>query len=275
MPLTGQLKIQTPNPFYATSGLFLPDALPNDLMGAWFFGKAAGETNAQAAARCSFNRAPGASNLAADRQWPGGVPTFANNYARFENSRLLQTRVADWGIAGGCAFMLCRTMDTTVGFASNDRGFVVGTYGGNTNKGHGFEFADVSSSAARAIDYDTSGVLTNQVDMGEVTTDLQKWRVYFYSTGPTSLQALNINPGDGTTPAPNATPFVGGRVAGSQKVTIGGRVADSAGYTPTIHKDICVVLLFDAIPGLSDRATIAAQLARVALRPTTAVIIGA
>lgn len=260
------MELHYPPLHLAAQGLFTPAALPSNLIGAFWFNKRDGETQESAARRGSFNKAKGAANNAADRRWIGGIATFESNYARFLNGKPLLTNLPDFGAAGGCVFMVTRTMDTTVGATSNDRAQVLGTYGGNTNKGFGVEFAAVSTSIIRAIDYNTAGTIaTNSVDTGTVSTDLQKWRLYYAETGRVSgsdkqLNILNLNPGDGTAPAPAPTVLTGGRSVGTQTWAIGGRISDSATiYTPAVHKDLALVLIFNAMPTVEQRNLIQAQ----------------
>lgn len=266
--MVANILLQAPAFRFASHGLFRPAALASNLMGAWRFNKAPGETDAAAAQRCSRNLAPGAANGEIDRRWPGGVPTFQSGYARFQNGMPLHTNVADFGAGGGCAFVVARTQDTAI-VDANTRGFMLGTYGGNTNFGWGFEFSVYSTAQARAIDYNAGGtVQTNTIDMG-TSTDLEKWRVYYVETGRVSgsdrlLAAVNLQ-GDGTTADPADTTLTAGRATGAQTLSIGGRISDStSNYGAAIHKDIAFVAVFNARPTTGERNSLAAQIALIA-----------
>ena len=262
--MVANVQLSSPDFRYPYPGIFTASALSASLSGFWIFNQAPGETEEESAQRCSWNLAPGASNAAIDRRWISGIPTFEATYARFPNGKPLVTNLPDWTTAGGAVFMIARTVDTGI-VDTNTRSFVCGTYGGNTNFGNGFEFAAVSTSQARSIDYNAAGtVQVNTIDMGTVATDLEKWRLYYYASGAT-LQARNLNPADGTTPTPTATTLTGNRRVGSQTFSIGGRISDSGtNYDPLIHKDIACVARFDAIPDAGQLSTLSAQMAAVA-----------
>lgn len=270
--------IRRPELQFAHPGLFFPKPTittltASSLRWALWFNKKSGESNEAAAMRGSFNKKEGAANNDIDRRWPGGFPAFEENYARFTEATPLVTNIPDFGSGGGCFFTVCRTQDTTI-TGSPAIGFVHGTYGGNTNKGFGFEFNSVTSSVARVVDYPASGsVVTNQIDMGTGgATDMEKWRIYYGETGRVSggnqlLAAMNLNPGDGTTPDPTDTTITGGRAVGAQTWSFGGRVGDGGtSYTGTIHKDIAVTFGFAALPSTDERAAFAAQVAAFCAR---------
>lgn len=268
--MTAILHARYPNDFvYAFPGSFKPAALTDNCIGAFVFGKKGGETDAQAAKRCWWNRAPGAANDTSirHRAWPGGYPTFGANYATFREDTPLVTGVPDFGADGGCVFAICRCDDDTVGSDASHRGSIVGTFGGNTNRGFNMEYASDTTSTARVIDYrasdDTSD--SNQDDFGVSTSDFEKIRVLYGETGRVSggdqlLAMVNLS-GDGTTPDPADTTLTDGRSPGSQNFSIGGRISDSlVGYTGSVTKDIAAVLIFNALPDSGQRAALYAQM---------------
>lgn len=271
--MTVILKTRHPaDPVYAYPGTFTATALPDNCVGFWLFGKLPGETNAQAASRCAWNRAAGASNSLAIRRrwWPGGFPVFGANYATFREDTPLVTGVLDFGANGGCVFVIARCDDDTVGSSGLHRGFMVGSYGGNTNRGFGMEFADDASSTARVQDYDSAGsIQTNQIDLGTSINDFEKIRLYYGETGRVSggnklLAMVNLS-GDGTIPDPTDTTLTGGRKVGSQNFSIGGRIEDSTTrYEGSITKDIAVVAIFNALPTTPERDALQAQMLAVA-----------
>jgi hypothetical protein len=252
---------------YAFPGGFEPAALAEDCV--WFsaFGKKPGETTAQAARRSSWNRAPGAANsLPLHHLWPGGYPTFGANYAEFREDTPLVTDIVDFGSAGGCIFVICNCDDDTVGSDASHRAFIAGTFGGATNLGFGLEYASDAASTARATDYQANrSIQPNQMDFGVSTSDFEKIRLLYAETGRVSggdqkLAAVNLS-GDGTTPAPTPTTLTGGRATGSQRFSIGGRISDTGtGYTAAITKRIAAILIFGALPNLTERGDIAAQM---------------
>jgi hypothetical protein len=269
--MTAIMKVRYPSdPTYAYPGNFTAAVLNDNCVGAWIFAKKSGETDAQAAKRCSWNRAKGAVNLASYRRWPGGPPAFGTNYATFREDRPLVTGVPDFGANGGCFFAICRCDDDTVGASSVDRAFVVGNYAGNNNLGFGFEYASDTSSTARVLDYNAArAIQSNQMDFGVTVNDFEKIRIIYGETGRVSggnqlLAAVNLS-GDGTTPDPGDTTLVGGRSVGSQTFSIGGRIEDSTTfYTPSVTKDIAVILLFNALPDATQRALLLTQMESIA-----------
>ena len=247
-------------------------AMAPQLAGFWRFNRMDGETDEEAAERCSWNMAPGASNGDVDRRWPGGAPAFFPGYARFRNDRPLHSNIPDFGPAGGCLFAVARTLDTTTGSTSNHRAFIAGTYAGTTtSRGFGMEFASWPAGTVRALDYPASGaVQTNQATTA--AADLGEWRVWYAETGRVAgsnaaLAIVNLVPGDGSTADPTDTSLTGGRATGAQTLAIGGRITDSTGnYVAEVHKDIAFLAAFAGLPDLTQRAAIAAQLVVAASR---------
>lgn len=269
------VKISKPTFAHVSSATYrLPPGVTDDPVGVWFFNKQPGETNREAAWRCSRNRALGANTASNVRRWPGGEPTFFSGYARFREDQPLVTGVADPG-AGLTMFVIARTLDTSIGSTSNHRGFVAGTYGGNNNNGFNFEFASYAAATARAIDYEDGGTIrTSTIDMGD-SGDLDLWRIYQVESGTGGLQARNLDPGDGPTPAPNPTSLIGGRKTGTQTFTIGGRIPDGGNdYVPPVEKDIAAILLWADVTNGTERMAIANQLAFYAAGPSVGITMG-
>lgn len=258
--------IGKPDLQYAHPGIITPAALAANFKIGLLFNKKSGESQADAAQRGSYNKAPNAPNGSIDRQWPGGLPTFNTAYARFREDAPLLTNIADWGTGGGCFFIVARTLDTTVGATSADRAHIVGSYGDSADFGMNLEFSAWSTGQARAIDYNAaSSIQTNTVVTA--ATDLGKWRIWYAESGRVSgsdalLAAMNLT-GDGSAPDPTDTTLTGGRKAGTQTITVGGRIG-SVVYTPAVHKDISLVFGFNALPSSDQRLAIAAQIAAIA-----------
>lgn len=262
------------NFIYGDYGVYRPAALASNCVGHFIFAKTVGETNADAGKRCWYNRAPGASNSNSiwRRAWPGGYPTFGTNYALFREDSPLLTGVPDFGPDGGCVFAVSRCDDDTVGVdsppgtGSSRRASIVGTFGGNTNRGFNMEYASDVTSTARVVDYRASDNTSdaNQIDLGAATSDLEKIRVLYGETGRVSggnqlLAMVNLS-GDGTTPDPADTTLTSGRSPGSQNFSIGGRISDSlVGYIGSTTKEIAIVSIFNALPTGGERASLYAQ----------------
>lgn len=243
-------------------GLFFPKPTLSTLTAAnmiwaYWFNKATNESNEAAAMRGVWNKKEGAPNGDIDHLWPYDIATFEENFARFREDTPFLSNIPDFGVNGGCFFTVARTQDANIIGGGTNLGFIHGNYGGNGNKGFGFEIGSVPNSTMRVVDYPASGgVLTNQIDMGTSgITDMEKWRIYYGETGRVSggnklLAAVNLNPGDGPIPDPGDTTLTGGRAVGSQTWSFGGRIGDTVAmpYAPALHKDISMSFGFGVRP---------------------------
>lgn len=260
----GKGQIRMPPVQYAEVGYFFLDdaisALQPNLIGAWFFNSFAGETDEEAAFRCSQNWAPGASNQAADRSWPGGIPTsISDDYFTFTNSRPLVTRLTL--PASSTMITIARTLDSDIGVTSSDRGFICGTYGNTLNEGDAIEFSVYSTGQFRTIASRVTGADALNCTAQTGSNDLDEWRMWAGVTSATDTRAENLNPADGSTPTPAAVTLTGGHLPGTQTFTIGGRVTSGVNYNDN-HKDISCVLLFDIALSAGQINSIQAQLER-------------
>ena len=260
----GKGQIRMPPVQYAEVGyFFLDDAISSlqpNLIGAWFFNQFTGESDEDAAFRCSQNWAPGASNQSADRSWPGGIPTsISTDYFTFTNSRPLVTRLTL--PASSTMVAIARTLDSNIGVTASDRGFVCGTYGNTINDGDFMEFSVYSTGQFRAGASRVTGadLLTCTAQTG--SNDLDEWRMWAGVVSSTEVRAENLNPADGSTPVPAAVTLTGGHLAGTQTFTIGGRITSGANYNDN-HKDIACVLLFDTDLSAGQLNSVQAQLER-------------
>lgn len=260
----GKGQIRMPPVQYAEVGVFFLDdaisSLQPNLIGAWFFNKFSGESNEDAAFRCSQNWAPGASNQAADRSWVNGIPSTINaDYFRFTNlTSPLVTRLTL--PASSTMVTIARTMDTTIGNTSNDRGFICGTFGNTANDGDAIYFQNATTGQFACIGSrlsDSTPVLATALTG---TNDLDEWRMWAGTVSATDIYAENLNPADGSTPtATNA--LAGGHQAGTQTFTIGGRITSGANYNDN-HKDIACVLVFNIALSAGQLNSVQAQLER-------------
>lgn len=260
-----KFEIIAPPTAFAKAGIFVADALADALDGIWFFNKFDGETDEDAAERCSWNWAEGASNSRSSRKWPGGVPVFHEGYAEAPNSKPLVTGLGDFDVSGGCILTLACTADSSVGVGGQDRAFVCGSYGNSQNGGFGFEFNSWSAGNARVIDFPTSGTPTTAV-VCQVTTavnDLAKWRHWYGRTGA-SLKLTNKS-ADGSIPDPTQVTLSGGRRKSGQRFTIFGRLTTGSNYTLTTTKKVSYVMRLREIPDSGELATLMEQADEIAL----------
>lgn len=259
----GKGQIRMPPVQYAEVGVFFLDdaisALQPNLIGAWFFNQFSGETDEEAAFRCSQNWAPGASNQAADRSYTNGIPTtIAADYFRFENNSPLVTRLTL--PASSTMVTIARTMDTTIGNSANDRGFICGTFGNAANEGDAIQFQNATTGQFGVIASEVTGASAVTTVALTGTNDLDEWRMWAGTISATTAFAENLNPADGSTPTAS-TVLTGGHLPGSQTFTIGGRVTSGANYNNN-HKDIACILLFDTDLSAGQLNSVQAQLER-------------
>lgn len=255
-----KFQILAPPVQFAEIGIFIANAMIDSLDGAWFFNKFSGETDAEAAARCSFNWAPNAPNEEVDRQYPGGIPVFQSDFATFLNLAPLQTNLPDFPAStGGCAFILARSKDMTLGAVSADRGNLCGCAHSNTQRGSGMQLAAASTGQVRCQSYAASAPTTVvTLACNAVVNTLDKWRIYYYHAGPTDLKMTNIS-GDGATPNPAAVPLNGGHIPGSAPWHIGGYAIGGTTVFNNNQKDIAFCLRFHKVPTTPEFDAIAAQ----------------
>lgn len=259
----GKAEIRLPPINYAEVGYLFADVLQANLIGGWYFNQYSGESDEDAAFRCSQNWAPGASNQLADRVYPIAIPTQINaNYFRFNNLTPLVTRITLTGDSTMIA--IARTTDTTIGNTGSDRGFICGTLGNTANDGDCLQFTNATSGQVSAIASDIATDSSKSCVAITGTNDLDKWRIWAAVVSSTTVQAFNLDPADGSTPSPAATPLVSGHKAGTQTFTIGGRITSGVNYNDN-HKDIAAVMLFDTAASGGQLTTLATQLARTAL----------
>lgn len=243
----GKAQILLPPVQYAEVGYFILDdtlaAVRDNLIGAWFFNQYSGESDEDAAFRCSQNWAPGANNQSADRSWVNGIPTTIEaDYFRFANSTPLITRLTL--PASSTMVAIARTLDSNID-PTNGRGFICGTFGNTLNDGDCIEFSVWTTGQFRVLGSRLSDSAAQSSTAQTGTNNLDKWRMWAGRVSTTELKAENLNPADGSTPVSTPLTLTGGHLAGTQTFTIGGRVTSGVNYGDTIHKDIACVLLFD------------------------------
>ncbi|MEQ1950935.1 hypothetical protein [Mesorhizobium sp. CN2-181] len=242
---TGYWKILTQDPAFQA----MVDLLNTYVQGIWRFNKRENETDAMAAFRCGRNLKIGASNLALDRQWPGGPPTFFRDYARFRNDTPLVTRefiqsLANGGTGEGSLFVVAKCPDTTIGTTGTKRAWLAGTYGNNQNSGLGLLFNNYPNQLQglgyQVTDEGSGRVRTAAINVNTGTIDL--WRILFLDWDAATLAARNLA-GDSAVPAPLT--LVGGNAYGTQPLTIGGRITSGLNFDADTLKDIAFVLLLN------------------------------
>lgn len=258
---TDKFQILAPPSAYAALGIFIANAMADALQGAWFFNKAPGETDADAADRCSFDWTPGSANQASDRNWggAGGKPQFFTDYALARNDQCLITRRPDFTAAtGGCTFALVRTEDTNTGVTSPQRGGIVGNNWTSAGGGYYQELSAWSNGSVRTV---VMGGSPPTVALCMGTSDLggiQKWKLYFGRVSPTHVKTTILS-GTAGVPNPTEVALPGGFYVPSVNPCVLLGKAPGSNYDMAITKRVAFVLRFGRVPTTQEYDAIAAQ----------------
>jgi hypothetical protein len=248
--------LESPPARFAPVMTFIPKAMAASTIAAWGFDAFPGEGQEATAKRLSQNLIWGAPNLALDRRWVGGYPTFMPGYARWPNGVRLATGIQRPDV--GWQMTICRTLDPTIA-TSSTRAFVCGDLGSPDEGGYAFEFSHFPTGQARAFSF-AVGAPTVPVISTVITAAnaLGKWRIWFSAWG-TEIYLRNLS-ADGSQPSPGPLTLTGGHRDGEREWTVGGRgTAGVTNYDPAVHKDIVFHALGSGIPATPDIAALNTQ----------------